>query len=264
MKKNENNPLISIIMAEYNTDINQFNESINSLLSQTYNNFEILIVDDCGKNNVEELLKEYKDNRIKIIKNSNNIGLAKSLNKAIKNSKSKYILRMDTDDIALPNRIERQVQFILKHPEYSIVGTRHTTFNENGEFAISKFKGEIYKNQFLKGTPFCHPSLLIVKSCLEKIGGYPNFNRGQDYAMEMEMYCHGYKGYIMDEVLLKYRQDKNSFKKRKFKDRIAEYKMRKKYFKKLKLPWYRMFYTVKPIVSGIIPKNIMKIYHGNK
>lgn len=256
MKKNL--PIASVIMAEYNTEPSYFDQSIKSILGQSFKDFELIIVDDCGNNNVEEMIAKYNDDRILVVKNETNIGLAKSLNKGLKLAKGKYIIRMDTDDICIKERFEKQINFADKHPEYSIIGSKHISFDENGEYSISSFSGEIYPKHFLKGTPFSHPTLLIRKDDLVKSGGYPDYRRCQDYAMEMQMYSIGYKGFIMNEPLLKYRQDLESFKKRKYKARIGEFKIRKYYFKRLRLPWYRFLYEIKPLIVGLIPASVMR------
>lgn len=253
---------VSIIMSEYNTKVDQFHRSIESVLNQTYKFFELIIIDDCGKNNVEELLKKYDDNRIVVYKNNENKGLAESLNFALKKSKYEYIMRMDTDDIAVENRLEKQIEFAKKNPQYSIIGGRYIAFNEKEEVFESNFFGEVKKEDFLFGTPFAHPTLLLKKEDLLKIGGYPDYKRCQDYAMEMNMYANGYKGYIMNDILLKYRQEDDSYKKRSYKVRIIEYKVRKKFFKKLKIPFYKRFvYELKPLVIGLIPMKLQQIYH---
>ena len=256
--------LVSIVMAEYNTEPSQFFSSIDSILAQTYKNFELIIIDDCGRNDVAELVKRYNDSRIKVYKNEKNLGLALSLNKAVNLSLGDYIIRMDTDDIAFPERLSKQINFAKSHPEYSIIGSRYILFDENIEFGESHNHGVIKKEAFLKGTPFAHPTLLIHKKDLIDSGLYPNYKRAQDYAMEMQMYEKGYCGYIMDDVLLKYRQDKNGYKKKKYKNRVLEYKIRKKYFKLLGFSWYQRLYRFKPLIVGLIPKNMLKKYHENK
>ena len=103
---------VSVIMAEYNTDVELLKESIQSILNQTFTNFELIIIDDCGKNNVNEIVESFHDPRIKVYKNEKNSGLIYSLNKAIEKAEGQYLVRMDTDDYAYPNRIESQYQFI--------------------------------------------------------------------------------------------------------------------------------------------------------
>lgn len=253
---------VSVVIAEYNTKIEHFEESIKSILGQSHKYFELIIVDDCGKNDVEKIVKKFNDDRIIVLKNKENQGLAKSLNYGFEKAKYDYVFRMDTDDICFPDRFEKQISFALKHPEYSIIGGNHLLFDNDGEYPKKVLhSGEIHKNDFLFNTPFSHPTLLIKRKDLLESGGYPNFRRGQDYAMEMNMYIHGYKGYVMDEVLIKYRQDQDAYKKKNYKSRLLEYKIRKSYFKKIGLPWYRVFYEVKPLIIGLIPRGLLKKYH---
>ena len=124
-------PKISVIMSEYNTPPDYLRASIESILNQTFKDIEIIIVDDCGKNDLSSIVKEYKDKRIRIIKNDENIGLVKSLNKAIAVSKADILARMDTDDIADENRLEEQYKFMINHEEYSVVGTLANEFSKN-------------------------------------------------------------------------------------------------------------------------------------
>lgn len=241
---------VSIVMSLYNTPIKYLKESIESMLNQTHKNFEIVLIDDGASKEEIETVKSYQDDRIKIYHNECNMGLEKSLNKGIEFAKYDYIIRMDTDDIAYPERIEKQIKFMEEHPEYALVGTRVKLFNEtDGIYGETNLHGEIDKNKLLKGPPFIHPSLIIRKDILKKIGGYPLYRRCEDYAMELEMYCNGYKGYIMDDILLKYRVI-NNYQKRKLKYRIISVKLRMKYFRKLKIKWYQYFYVIKPILTG--------------
>ena len=255
---------VTVLMSMYNTPIEQLKEAIESILNQTYRDFEFLIIDDGSNKACVDLVKSYNDSRINLIQNKQNIGLEKSLNKGLKIAKGKYIVRMDTDDIAYPERIEKQIDFIEKHKEYSIVGAKADFFDENGIYGQNKKVGKIKKEDLLFGTPFMHPTLIMKKDDILKIGGYPLYKRCEDYAMEMELYAKGYKGYVMNELLIKYRMDNVGYKKKKMRDRFIETKMKIKYFKKLGVPVYKYFYAIKPIIAGLIPKEMMKKYQRRK
>lgn len=255
---------VTVLMSIYNTPLEQLKLAIESILNQTYKDFEFLIINDGSKEECRELVKKYNDNRINLVNNNENIGLDKSLNKGLKLAKGKYIVRMDTDDIAYENRIEKQIKFINENPQYSIVGSKAEFFDDNGVYGISKKTGEIKKEDMLSGTPFMHPTLIMKKDEILKIGGYPLYKRCEDYAMEMELYCNNYKGYIMNEVLMKYRMDVNGYKKKKLKSRVIEAKMKYKYFRKLHISIYKYYYILKPIIAGIVPKCIMEKYQKNK
>ena len=115
--------LISVIMSNYNTDEEYLRAAIESVLNQTYENFEFIIVDDCSTNNSIEVIESYRDSRIRLIKNEENLGLTKSLNVALKTARGQYIARMDADDVCLPQRFEKQVLFLSQNPEYIVCGT---------------------------------------------------------------------------------------------------------------------------------------------
>jgi len=113
---------ISVLMPVYNTDKKYLTQAIESILSQTYTNFEFIILDDGSKEYVKEIVKSYNDDRIKFYSNDANRGLAYSRNKLLSLVTGKYIALMDSDDISLPFRFEKQIEYLLKHPDISICG----------------------------------------------------------------------------------------------------------------------------------------------
>lgn len=252
---------VTILMSVYREKDNELKEAIESILNQTYKDFEFLIINDGQEERINNIVNSYSDNRIKLIENEKNMGLAASLNKGIELAQGQYLIRMDADDIAHRDRIAKQIDFIKKHPQYSVVGARANVFDEDGVYAKIGVPGEVKKEQFIKGTPFIHPTMIIKKDDIIKIGGYPNYRRAQDYAMMMNMYANNYKGFIIDDVLLDYRMDSNGYKKKKFKYRIMETKIRAKYFYKMKINPIYYIWTLKPIIVGLIPKKILKAYH---
>ena len=255
---------VTVLMSVYKEPKEQLKDSIESILKQTYKNFEFLIINDGNNEELIELIKQYNDDRIKLINNEVNMGLEKCLNKGLNIASGDYIVRMDADDISYKDRIEKQLKFIIENPEYAIVSGRAEIFDDNGIYKTTSKHGEVIKNDLVKGNQFIHPTMIINKKILLKIGGYPEFRRVEDYAMVMNLYANGYKGYIMNEILIKYRMDKNGYKKKKYKDRITEMKVRLKYFKKMQVSLKSYIYILKPIFVGIIPKFILKKYHTNK
>jgi yveO len=253
---------VTVLMSVYNANLKELNEAVTSILNQTYKNFEFLIINDGTKNGEKQLIESYNDNRIRIIDNEKNMGLEKSLNKGIENAKGKYIIRMDADDISHIDRIDKQLKFIKEHSQYSIISSRVNYFDESGIYGTSSRRGEINKKNILYGNPFAHPAMIINKSDIQKIGGYPLYRRCEDYAMVINMYANGMSGCIMEDILLDYRLDKNNYKKKKTKDRKIECKMKWNELKKLNITFYqRVIYSTKPFIAGIIPKSVMNIYH---
>lgn len=205
--------LVSIIMAEYNTNLEQLKISVESILNQTYKNIELIIVNDCTvvSNQIYLNDKAKVDNRIKIINNENNLGLAKSLNKAIDQSNGEVIFRMDSDDISLKNRIESQMKLIEKGK--SIVSSRAILIDEE-ENQIGKTKKIIFHNFFRRILLYkfflnsvIHPSIAAKREVFEEYKYNENVKYAQDYELWLRMYPQ-YKIYFDSSLLIKYRISK--------------------------------------------------------
>ena len=119
---------ISVLIPVYNAEAFLEN-SINSILNQTYRDFELLLLNDCSKDNSEKIIKTYTDSRIKYFKNDQNLGISGSRNKLMDLAQGEYLAIMDNDDISLPDRFEKQVAFLDAHKDITIVGTWGELFN---------------------------------------------------------------------------------------------------------------------------------------
>ncbi len=115
--------LISVVMSNYNTPEEFLRKAIDSILSQTYSSFEFIIIDDCSTDNSLEIIESYSDDRIVIIKNTENMGLTKSLNKGMAIARGEYIARMDADDVSLPERFEKQIEYMENNPQVIVCGS---------------------------------------------------------------------------------------------------------------------------------------------
>lgn len=261
-------PLVSIIMSEYNTPKELLIESIKSMINQSYTNFELLLIDDCGNTNVDEVVREINDNRIIVIKNPQNMGLVKSLNKGLNYAKGKYIIRMDTDDFSYPNRIEKQVEFIEKHPEYSVVSSNIDFYDGEKIFANTKFSGEVTKEIALSGgTPIAHPSVIARRDDLLSVAGgeYPDYKRCEDYALWLELLINGYRLFVMNDILLRYHLSESDYAKRTLRTRKDYFRLLKEKYIKLnptKLQYCKV--VLKTCIAGLMPYKLMAYYHRKK
>lgn len=259
-------PLVSVIMGIYNC-ADTLAESLDSLLAQTYQNFEIIMCNDGSTDNTFEIAKQYKDkypNRIVLIENEKNMGLNYTLNNCLKYVNGAYIARMDGDDISLPLRFEKEVSFLDEHPEYAIVSTPMIHFDENGDFKSCQGNGEPKVSTLAKGTPFCHAPCMVRKEAYDAVSGYDVDSkkmRVEDWNLWIRMYSKGYKGYNLQEPMYKMRDDKNAFSRRKFKFRINEARMTIQAVKLLKLSPVNYIYVLRPILVGLLPKHIYKALH---
>lgn len=254
-------------MGVYNAS-KRISKAINSLLNQTYSDFELIICDDGSEDNTYEVIKNLAnfDNRIILIRNPRNQGLALSLNECIKIARGEFIARMDDDDISHPTRFETQITFLNEHPEYAIVGTGRNFYDNNGIWGCWTEKGERSKFDIFLGKSFAHPTVMMRKDALVDVGGYStkNVGRAEDYDLWCKFYAKGYKGFNIEDILLDYYQSRTSYSKRKFKFRINEFNLRRKWRKELGLPLRYELYVYKPIVAGLIPASFMNYYHRYK
>ncbi|MGM0275390.1 MULTISPECIES: glycosyltransferase family 2 protein [Enterococcus] len=260
--------MISVIIPTFNAE-KSIKKAIDSILNQTYQNFEIIICDDCSTDGTWEILKELEetDSRIQIYQNEKNSKSAYTRNKAINKSSGKYIMQLDDDDYCHEERMEKQVLFLDNHPEYDFVGSNAYLWDQDGIYGelIIKDKPEI--NDLLKTSPFINPSVMFRKEALESVQGYrvsKETVRGQDYDLYLRLYVNGLRGYNIQEKLVYYYQDKNYYNKISWENRIGEFKFRYRNFKKLKLSPTQYIYIIKPLVALIVPRKILSLKQSRR
>lgn len=178
------NPKISVIMANFN-GMPYLKEAVKSILNQTHKDLEFMIVDDASTDKSWEHLISLKDKRVKLIKNGKNLGLAASLNKALKASRGQYIARMDADDISLPKRLEKQLEFLEKNRHVDLCGTWADLIDENGQIiGEKKFYTEDHKikKALVIYSPIIHPTFFAKAKVFKELKGYnPNFEYAEDF-----------------------------------------------------------------------------------
>ena len=208
-------------MSVYNAE-SSVEDSINSILNQTYENFEFLILDDYSTDKTREILDNYKskDKRIKIIYNNQNIGLTKSLNRLINMTNAKLIARQDADDVSLPNRLNAQLNYINK---YNLDACTSRAYIKSSKRKVPKFSYLLPDNLVIRyKNPYIHGSLIIKKEILNKLGNYDeNFYYAQDYKLFNDLLQNKYKIktvkqplYILnmeDNISLKFRKEQNYY-----------------------------------------------------
>ena len=193
---------ISVLMPVYNTKEVYLRASIESILNQTFTDFELIIVNDGSTNNAEEVVLSYKDDRIKYFKQENQ-GIVGALNNGWSKASGKYIARMDSDDIAYPERFAKQIEFLEENPEYSLVGSWAKIIPSNN---VIKLPQDIKVMDLLADCMFIHPSIMFRKADFEKFNIC--YETGFEYAEDYCMYARAVKYLKMtnlQEVLLDYR-----------------------------------------------------------
>ena len=189
---------VSVIMGLYNCELT-LRESLDSILNQTYKNWEVIMCDDGSSDNTYNLAAQYANlfpTKFILLKNEKNKGLNFTLNKCLGYATGEYIARMDADDISISNRFEIQVDGLEKRGEISLVSSLMIFFDEKAEWGKGGGVEFPQKRDFIRGTPFCHAPVMIRKEVLQKVGGYSEGKfllRVEDYHLWFKIYEKGYK-----------------------------------------------------------------------
>lgn len=210
------NPLVSVVMAVYNEEENQLISAIESILTQSFKDYEFIIILDNSNNiKLKKIIEKYKkiDDRIRFIINKENFGLAKSLNIGIKNSKGKYIARMDSDDISFKERLSKQVKFMEDNPDIALCGTKIIYIDEFDNIISEPQKVPIEFKKIRKYLKYnnciAHPSFMFRREIINSLGGYKQVPYAEDYELVQRLVIGGHKVANVNSVLLKYRIRKN-------------------------------------------------------
>ena len=212
-------PKISVLMCVYN-DEDWLKNSIDSIVNQTFTDFEFVIVNDGSTDNSLEIINSYDDERIIKINNIKKLGLTKSLNIGLNHANGEYIARMDSDDISKTDRFEKQIAFLEKNKTIDAVGGQKINIDRNKKVLKSNYRypliDELIKWQLYFEVPFCHPTIMIRKNIFKKIGTYnENYMYAQDYELWKRMAINNCTLANLDDEILYYRKVEKSASKYK-------------------------------------------------
>lgn len=262
---------VSIIMGIYNC-ADTLSEAIESIVNQTFTNWKLIMCDDGSKDNTFEIALKYKTmypDKIVLIQNEKNMGLNYTLNHCLKYVEGEYVARMDGDDISLPTRLEKEVEFLENNKEYAIVSTPMILFDENGDWGRSYSIEKPTKNDFILHSPVhCHAPCMIRKEAYLDVGGYTvdkRMLRFEDVNLWYKLYAKGYIGYNLSEPLYKMRDDHSAAQRRSLKSRMNGVYVTYRGFQLFKLPWYMYIYViidfVRHLIKGIMPEWLYMMFH---
>ena len=257
-------PKISILMGIFNCAAT-LPEAVDSILAQTYSNWELILCDDGSSDDTYAVADHYRQqypDKIILLKNERNMGLNHTLNHCLQHATGEYIARMDGDDISLPERFEKELNFLEAHPEYAIVSCPMIYFDENGDWRVGHCNCEEPVPQMLvRGTIHCHAPCMVRTEAMRKVEGYSvdkKLLRVEDWHLWMKLYAAGYRGKNLTEPLYKMRDDRAAAGRRKFRYRLNEAYVSLLVIRTFKLPLQNCVFALRPIIVGLLP---MPIYH---
>lgn len=253
-------PKVSIIMPLYNSE--QFiEETIKSIINQSYSDWELIIVDDYSNDNSIRIIEKYKNNgdeknKIKIIKNQKNFGPAFSRNEAIKESNGRYIAFIDSDDIWKKEKLEKQISF-MEENKVGFVFSSYNRIKENGELEGTVKAPEIIDfNYILKRTPIQISSVIIDTEIVDKkIINFKDIKTSEDISLYLNILSSGIKAYGIENVLVNYRNRKKSRSSNKVMNTIRRWNLYKEY----NVSFFRRFNNIlRHILDAIFRLNPVK------
>lgn len=234
LKMSKENPLVSVVMPAYNAE-KYISEAIESILNQTFQDFEFVIIDDGSTDRTWEIIQEYakKDERIISVRNEINLNVSQTRNKGIDKSRGKYIVWADSDDISLPHRIEKQLNFMESNEGVGLCGSFMKFFGDSEKESVRKYsdKDEILRKLIFRQNPVAQPACIMRIDILKKSGGYPNLSLSEDLYVFFKM-GEISKFSNIQEVLVRYRVHAESLTSSKLKSmELNTIKIRKSFSK---------------------------------
>ncbi len=260
------NDKISVIMACYNCE-KTVRKSIDSILAQTYTNWVMICCDDGSSDGTLDILNEYKEkypDKFVIIQNDGNKQLPYSLNHCLKYVETDLVARMDADDWSLPQRFEKQVEFLKEHPEYDLVSTGVTVSDGEKKIASIIKVPEPDKYTMLKQNAFSHATIMTYKRVYDSLGGYslePYVIRVEDVDLWCRFLAAGFRGYNMPDELYVILEDVNAVKRRSYKARLNFAKTCKRGYR---LMGFKGLVCYKPylnVLKAFVPVKLYQVLH---
>lgn len=265
-------PKVSVIMGIYNC-ADTLDEAIQSILNQTFTDWDMVMCDDGSKDNTYQIAEKYVQQypgKFILLQNERNQGLNKTLNHCLQAATGEYIARMDGDDISVPERFEKEVAFLDAHPEFAIVSTPMIFFDENGIW--KKGTTPIHQPEirdFVFHPPFhCHAPCMIRREAYMAVGGYTEDKRllrYEDCNLWYKLYTAGYQGFNLDEPLYMMRDDRNAYSRRTAESRLRAVYVQWTGFRMIHMPLrYYPFLGIeflKSVLITILPQRIYQMLH---
>lgn len=256
-------PELSVVMSVFNGG-DELYKSIESILVQTFSDFEFIIINDGSFDNTAEILEAYtkKDNRIKV-HSQNNKGLSNSLNYAVSIAGSPIIARQDADDTSLPERFEKQIIYLSANPSLSLIGTGFIERSKWDNFSrkhLNKFSPAQCRKNMIKGNFMCHSSIMFRKRVFEEVGGY---NKDYCFAEDYKLYFDFLKisdiGVLPEVMVYKNTCDNSISVKNERKQRVCAIKAKYYAIKEGQYNILNFVYVIKSLIGYILPKSIKRI-----
>ncbi|MBI5793659.1 glycosyltransferase [Candidatus Uhrbacteria bacterium] len=257
-------PRVSILISVWNSE-RSVRAAVQSLLDQTYRDFELLIVDDGSSDQTPTILNQLsqRDPRVRIITNETNLGLTRSLNLALGQAQGVLIARMDADDIALRDRLQKQVAFLDTHPDIGIVGTAYQFIDTHDQVIGERHpdtQDAQLRHSLIRFNPFLHSSVMMRRELLDRVHGYDEiYRRAQDYDLWMRLSPLTKLANLTD-ILMQKRFTTGMISYAREREQIrSALRVRWHAIRGHQYPWWCLFFLVKPLLATILPASVVRL-----
>lgn len=250
-------PQVSVLMGVFNGR-EYLEASIRSILDQTFDDFEFLIIDDASVDGSGELISHYanQDGRIRLIRNERNAGLGAVLRRGVAEARAPFVARMDSDDVAIPTRLSRQFQFFGERPETDVVGSYALDITKHG-VAIAERRVPVTHEKIVElvwTSPFIHPTVMFRKNSILKVGSYSSsIRRRQDYDLWFRCVAGGLRMANIPEPLLHYRFSEETMRRNHVRSTWEQVKIGLRGCRMVRAPKHAYVATCMPLVEAAMP-----------
>ena len=255
-------PLVSVVMGSFEPCWSRLRRAVDSLMGQTLPEWELLLWDDGSSPQGALALEQAArlDPRVRLVHAGENRGLAHGLNQCVERARGPYIARLDDDDLCFPQRLRRQVDFLWEHPAYQWVGSAALLLDESGPWGRLRPPTRPGRRDFLRTSPYIHPSVMFRREVLELAGGYREDKAlfgCEDYELFARLHSRGFRGYNLPECLLGYWESRASYAKRTPARRLREAALRCRALPRLGLPLPEALWgAARPLAVSLVPPGV--------
>jgi len=257
---------VSVIMSCYNCEAT-LEKAIDSILAQSYTDWIMICCDDGSEDRTYELLQGYHNrfpDKFIVFRNERNMHLPYALNRCLEYVSTNYVARMDADDWCLPERFEKQIDYLRSHPDCDLVGTGITVSDGKKVIGSVIRPEEPTKECFLRFLPFSHATIMTYKRVYDRLGGYSlesAASRVEDRELWFRFFAAEMKGYNLQEELYVMREDDNAIRRRTLRSRINSAVISWRGYRLLGFPKWAYLLPLVSIAKGILPRPVYKILH---
>jgi len=256
---------VSVLMATKNGE-KTLSAAIESIRRQSFTNFELIICNDYSTDGTASICASVaqQDDRIRVLTNIGQPGLASALNQGLTQCKGAYIARMDDDDRAHPDRLVQQVAALNRQEQVAIVGTSIRLFDDQGVYGRREVKPIPTTRDIWRGQLFAHPSVMFRRAIYDQLGGYSTAAkhlRIEDYDFWCRCYAAGFVGLNLTGTYLDYREDQAAFRKRDNWRRLRLVRCMAYWRPAMHIPWFWGVFQVIELLKCAVPQRLIRHYH---